>query len=198
MSRHRFEGIQAKREWIQAQVTKIERQLRRRIRPKLIRAGWYDEDDILSSVRRRLDVRVFKGELPVRNEAQLNHLILKMAEHVAIDKYRKLRRQRHLEQAVALSADQVVRWPFSNDDSPPIDKVISRLPAEDQLLVNLWMDGLSQKEIAQELGIGVEAYRTRRKRLMARLRDKLTKWKAAIPPSAWSSCASTARNQPRS
>ena len=173
MSQNLSDEIHNRRQWLQEHITSIESRLRCMVQRKLRRAGWYDADDILSSARRCLDVQVFKVELPLSNEGQLNRLIFKVAQRVALEKYRTARRQRQLERIVAQSAAEVIHQESRNHDHPSLETVIPALCADDHRLLNLWMNGVSQKQIADDLGITLEAYRTRRKRLIARLRGKL-------------------------
>lgn len=157
---------------LQEHITSIESRLRRRIRGKLQAAGWYDVDDIVASMRRRLDMRLIKGDLSVNNESQLNCLIRKVAEKVALEKYRNGRRQYRLEMYVAQREAQMAEVLDSPGDAPVSASIIMELKPYDRRLLELWLQGLTQHEIAEQLGIPLETYRKRRQRLFAVLRSK--------------------------
>lgn len=161
------------REDLQEYISSIESMLRRWIYGKLRAAGWYDVDDIFASMRRRLDLRLLKGELTIRSEGQLNCLIRKVAQRVAFEKYRKCRRQQHLEQIAARVRAQVQSQNAVEPDDVNFCHFID-IRGCDRRLLDLWMEGLSEYEIASVLGITFEAYRKRRQRLFSRVRSKIS------------------------
>lgn len=172
------EDVQQQRQRLQDEITSIESRVRRRLRGKIVAAGSFDADDVIDSARRRLDRMLVEGRLPVQSDAELDAYIGGVAEKVALEKTRKHRRQVRVESFIALQRGRCLEPPHElRDDEETLQSIIRRLDDSERQVLTLWVHGLPQQLVAMTLHIGVESYKSRRRRLWSKIRT--------IAPSAF-------------
>lgn len=158
-------------------VTRFGPLIRRRYRHKLGRKSsrLFDSQDLLSTVARRLDVFVLKGQFKAGTEPQLWALLGVIAEHAVADKLRSLAKLERAEHDASHEARGGGSDPSTLYLSECVGDVIKNLVDEaDRQLLMLWMLGVNHRVIAEQLGLTEGAVRVRWHRLRATLRDALT------------------------
>lgn len=155
--------------------------IRRRFRHKLGAAvrRLVDSEELLSTLRRRLDAYVATGRLEAATLAELWSLVFRIGEHSVADKLRVLKRLREAEREdgpVALALQQ--RLDNGYESGPAfeqgVERVLEQLASDvDREIVRLWMCGLELQAIARELGLTPDATRKRWQRIKLDLRGRL-------------------------
>jgi DNA-directed RNA polymerase specialized sigma24 family protein len=159
------ESDDQRRSALQDAVTRIESRLRRRLRGKLLAAGWFDVDDVVQSARRRLDFMLVHGKCPDLQDGALDAYIHGVAAKITLEKTRKQRRKARLESFLASRCAESLQVANPSDSREALPLILQRLNTVDHHFVELWVRGLSQRVMAERLGVSFEAYRTRRRRL---------------------------------
>jgi DNA-directed RNA polymerase specialized sigma24 family protein len=137
-------------------------------------AGWFDVDDVLNSARRRLDQKIVNGEsLPTDLQAYVNGIATK----VLLERLRKRVREHR-----SLQRNGIDHLEASTElvDQEAVQIVTDHLAADDLALLNL--NNMAHRDAAAAIGISVEAYRTRKKRLIARLRNLCARRGGGVNP----------------
>jgi DNA-directed RNA polymerase specialized sigma24 family protein len=161
------------RERLQECIDRLESRIRRRLLGKLraINHGVYDLDDVIASVRRRVDAAASAGKILARSAIELDAYIFSVAEHVAIQALRRERRQRRRWRRAAEIEIIRVEGPPTGSSLPIAEDILSKFEQEDRAALELWARGLDHSQIAASLSIGLPAHRSRWRRFQSRLRD---------------------------
>jgi len=149
--------------------------IRRRVRGKL-RASMrrmFDSQDILSTLSRRLDVYVSRGQFEPRSAAELWGLVFAIAENCVVEKARIL--QSLVEKEVGLAMEPQTAAPgrpIGVTHGEELEELLEEVPlAIDRQIARMWAMDISSEAIAAELGLTSEVVRTRWRRTRDRLRD---------------------------
>ncbi|MFG0257466.1 MAG: RNA polymerase sigma factor [Phycisphaerales bacterium JB043] len=152
--------------------------LQRRIRSKLSPAvrRLFDSQDLLSTLSRRLDAYVAKGQFRAADERETWALVTTIAENAAREKARLVSRLRRVEGPDSQFAQQLLQrgdsQRSSHEQEDPLDPevLIDALESElDRDLLRLWLRGYSQKQIAEMIDLSYDATRKRWERIKKRL-----------------------------
>lgn len=135
------------------------------------------DEDAAEDVLQEVYLKIHSNIQTLRDETKLQSWLYQIARNAIIDHYRKQRTIGELTEMLAFSAD-----PWENDgdhDSlselyQSIESMINRLPHKyrEALLLTEYQ-GLSQKEMAERLGISLAATKSRVRRAKEKLRDSL-------------------------
>lgn len=161
-------------EFIEAYGRLIRRRVRSKLSPKMRRV--FDSLDVLSSLARRLDVVVAKGQLRAMNEAQFMAFVNQVAENTIVDQARLVRRLHRVEGADSEVVRLMRQRMLVEGDSTAVREdellrlVESIASADDRDMVCMWMNGRSLKHIGEALGISPDATRQRWRQLKINLR----------------------------
>ena len=161
-------------EFIEAYGTLIRRRVRSKLSPTMRRV--FDSLDVLSSLARRLDVVVAKGQLRAMTEGQFFSFVNQVAENAIVDQARLVRRLQRVEAPDGEVAHLMRRRLLDGDEAPSIRedelaRVIGSVPTEaDRDMVFLWMNGRSLKSIGETLGLTHAAARQRWRTLRVSLK----------------------------
>lgn len=161
------------RKRLQEHISELEPRLRRRLRGKLraIARGPYDLDDVIASARRRVDAAAAAGHIRAQSLLELDAYIVHIAEHVAVQGLRREQRQRR-RWFLAARSGFLRGEPTRPEHRLDLwDHLLFRLDQDDRTALELWVRGSPHSAIAGTLGIGLEAHRSRWRRLRTRLRD---------------------------
>lgn len=153
--------------------------IRRRVRGRLTTSmrRFYDSEEILSTVCRRLDRYVQQGRLNVTSEAELWSLVNSIADNSFIDKARTFRSIARLEQAVTRdSLSQGERLEGDGPSSPDIE--LARLSAGlnsdiDRTVLRLWLNNVDHVRIAEQIDSTPDAVRQRWRSIRDHLRAQI-------------------------
>ena len=149
---------------------RLRSRIRRSLSPSVRRL--FDSQDVLSTVRRRLDVMAAKGEILASNEDQFVNLILTMSQHATTDKARIARRLRE-----APIEDPDWDLPDSAPQSPHLEEAFTEiykvLSPDDALVLNLWMQGTPYQQIAELLDCSPGSVKHQWRRIRTELRKHL-------------------------
>lgn len=162
--------LDAKRARLQKHINQLEQKIRRRLRGKIraVDRGPYDLDDIMASVRQRVDLALVNGNIHAGSEDELDGYIFRITERLAIDARRRINAQ-HIESAdlerLSASPDRP-----GSEATENAHRVMDALSNDEREAIRLWQQGYSQERIAALQGIGVEAQRSRWRRLWNRIR----------------------------
>ncbi|RMD62037.1 MAG: hypothetical protein D6824_07285 [Planctomycetota bacterium] len=157
----------------------IRRRVRGRLGPALRRI--FESEDIVSTVGRRLDEYIRKGEPSVRTEGELLGLILRMAFNAVVDKGRICNRLQRVEQGEEVFASQMLRQ-LQNDAAPPtsasaesvVNRALETLDDEiDCRILWMWLMDRRLQDIAETLNMTAPAVRMRWARIKEKLRPML-------------------------
>jgi RNA polymerase sigma factor (sigma-70 family) len=142
--------------------------IRRSLSPSVRRL--FDSQDLLSTLRRRVDSMAAKGEILAQSEEQFVALILTMARHATVDKAR--------------IAKRLHETPFTDDGwEPPAELVETQnleelfaeifrvLSPDDTLLVNLWLQDVPREQTAELLGCTTGSVSHRWRRIREQIRS---------------------------
>ena len=157
---------------------RYEARIRRRVRHELSPAirRLYDSLDIMSTMSRRLDAYVAAGMFDALGVDRAWSMLCRMAERAVIDKARIARRAERLEGPDGEFARRMVSRLEAAGDAHEVelDGLIDSLDDEDdRTIVTLWLHGMDQRRIADELGLGHGATRKRWQRIRERLGARL-------------------------
>jgi DNA-directed RNA polymerase specialized sigma24 family protein len=155
--------------------------IRRRFRHKLGAAlrRLVDSEELLSTLRRRLDAYVAAGRLAAATPQELWALVQRIGEHSVADKLRVLRRLRDAEREDGPVASALYERLEDSDGNAPrfernVEDILGLITSEvDREIVRLWMCGLEHRVIAHDLGMTTEAVRKRWQRVKIELRSRL-------------------------
>lgn len=155
--------------------------LRRRFRHKLGAAvrRLVDSEELLSTMRRRLDAYVATGRLAAATQGELWALILRIGEHSVADKLRVLRRLQNAEREDGPIASALQERLSGSGESGveferSVEEILELIGGEvDREIARLWVCGLELRAIADELGLTPEAVRKRWQRTKLALRQRL-------------------------
>jgi RNA polymerase sigma-70 factor (ECF subfamily) len=148
----------------------------------LARAMLQDEDEaeeVVTEAFRRLwqNIPSAAGE-----HAGLIPYLMRITRHRAIDRLRARRRRQRLLSAAALAGEPPVIPPSEPDEAgrpgyrvhAQVHAALKELPSDEQAVVQLaYFRGLSQSEVAAELGIPLGTVKSRLRRAFGRLRQSL-------------------------
>jgi DNA-directed RNA polymerase specialized sigma24 family protein len=154
--------------------------LQRRIRSKLSPAvrRLFDSQDLLSTLSRRLDAYVAKGQFRAADERETWALVTTIAENAAREKARLVTRLRKVEGPDSKFAQQLLHSAQSvskksSEDHLDPELLIESLENElDRDLLRLWLRGHNQKQIAEMIDISYDATRKRWERIKKRLVER--------------------------
>jgi DNA-directed RNA polymerase specialized sigma24 family protein len=164
--------LRERREAMQRHISEIAPRLRRRLEGKLIAAGWFDVDDVLSSARRRVDLRLQDGHPLPETKQDLEQYITGMVRNVALEKARQhIRATRRLKLLAQGLGNDVRNRSSRLEIEEEIQRLMSACEPDDRELIPLWMTGMARTMIAEHLGITLQAYRSRRLRLWQQMRE---------------------------
>lgn len=140
----------------------------------------YDSEEVFSSVLRRVDTLVEKGQLHPRSEAELWALVEAIARNNAINRTKLIERARNLlTQEGPYVYELLKRLNFyASDDEAHVlvYRMLACLPEEvDRRILGLYMRGASHAAIASLLHITVEASRQRWMRIRRELEARFQK-----------------------
>jgi DNA-directed RNA polymerase specialized sigma24 family protein len=157
---------------------RYEGRIRRRVRTALNPAirRLYDSMDIVSTMSRRLDAYVAAGKFESLGVEPAWGLLCRLAEHAVVDKARIVRRAERLEGPDGEFARRMLERLDRADDAPEIeiDATIESLPDEtDRRILTLWLHGMDQRQISDQIGLGHDAVRKRWERIRRRLSDRM-------------------------
>lgn len=166
-------------------ITRYDTRLRRRIRGKLDPAmrRLFDSQEILSTVRRRLDQYVRNCQLQAVHENQLWALIFKIADHALIDKVRVFEHLKNVEgsdstfaQDVLCQLERAERQSAETGGAEiEIEQAMSALPDQvDREILAMWLMGRPHTEIAEELDMASTGVRKRWQNIKQKLRARFT------------------------
>lgn len=149
-------------------------QIRRQIRMKLSgrMRRIFDSTDVISSLSRRVDLSVAKGQLAVESEAQLLKFLKTVVRNTVVDQARKAGRLRDSDTEAAramATSDQAV---LDREGVSIIEEL--GLSSTDRLIVDYWRDGRRHAAIAAAVGLSEPAVRQRLSRVLRRARAKLS------------------------
>lgn len=147
------------------------RDLEAKLRPFIAkRVGGVDVDDVLQDVF----LRIQRGLPTLRDEQRLGPWIYQTARHALVDHLRSAARHPHTQ----AEPPEPAHDPQDNDDDVATQVAgyaalfVSRLPSPDRDALTLTeLEGLSQKDAADQLGLSLTALKSR----VARGRDKVRK-----------------------
>ncbi|MHC4976827.1 MAG: RNA polymerase sigma factor [Planctomycetota bacterium] len=151
--------------------------LQRRIRSKLSPAvrRLFDSQDLLSTLSRRLDAYVAKGQFRAADERETWALVTTIAENAAREKARLVARLRKVEGPDSQFAQHLLSRASGSvaepeDDHLDPEVLIDALESElDKDLLRFWLRGYTQKQIAEMIEISYDATRKRWERIKKRL-----------------------------
>lgn len=155
-------------------------QIRRRIRGKL-RVNMrrlFDSQDILSTLGRRLDAYVHRGQFEARSEGELWNLVFTIAERSVAEKAKIWRSLTENDSGLVRQTmgrlGEAER--FSEDDlssEGEFEHLLQSIPfIEDRQIARLWATGHSSEVIASELGLTPGQVRKRWSRVCEKLREQ--------------------------
>jgi DNA-directed RNA polymerase specialized sigma24 family protein len=161
-------------------------QIRRRVRGKLrvSMRRLFDSQDILSTLGRRLDGYVHRGNFEARSEGELWSLVFTIAERSVVEKARIWQTLSENESGVARDLAQRgdVTVDAQNQESDPdgeFEQLLGCIPVEtDRQIARLWSMGRTSDVIATELGLSPEQVRQRWCRTRDRLRERFKEQEA--------------------
>jgi DNA-directed RNA polymerase specialized sigma24 family protein len=131
--------------------------------------GVIDEEDILSSVLRRIDLMAMNEVLQWRSEAEFWSLVSAISRDLAVDRVRRVARP------VPWSVRAHERSPDHNneDTSAAVNHMLASVDDDhDRSVLIARLRGLTWQAASATFGIPVTALRKRWSRLQARLRDR--------------------------
>jgi RNA polymerase sigma factor (sigma-70 family) len=162
---------------------RLRRRIRSRLGPRMRRI--FDSQDILSTLSRRLDAFVQRGQVRVRSERQLWAFLLRMAQNAAIDKQRVIRRLQAVEGEDSPVAIALARR-LAGAAAPPesgldgdnatgeIERALSLLDDPiDREILSMWLAGHAHTVTAEAVGLSAAAVRKRWQSIRATLRESL-------------------------
>jgi RNA polymerase sigma-70 factor, ECF subfamily len=158
--------------------TRIRRRIRGKLGPAMRRL--FDSQEIMSTLGRRLDAFVRTHQLSASSEPQLWSLVFTIADHALAEKARVFQALQRVEGEDSVFAQRVLgrlreaeeRYP----DGPEIeiDRVLRSLDdPEDRQVLSLWLLGSQQRQIAEAMGLSLQAVRWRWERVRGRVREAL-------------------------
>ena len=152
----------------------VYREFSARIRRYLARlAGDHQAEDLTQEVF----VRVSRSLGGFRGDSKLSTWIYRIATNVALDRLRAAKDDRPLEDEAAIAdPEATVEQALIRDEMREcIRDFVGALPADSRAVLALSeLEELTDREIAEVLGIGVEAMKMRLHRARARLRASMT------------------------
>lgn len=163
-------------------VTNYGSKIRRRIRGKLSPAmrRLFDSQEIISTLGRRLDDYVNRGQLDAVSEAQLWKLVLRMANNAVIDKARLFRRLEQNEGADSEFARDLLSQLEGAERRErdgaviEVEKVLATMSdSVDREILSNWLNDTPLNEIAVLLEMNPDAVRKRWQKIRERLRERL-------------------------
>ncbi len=163
-------------EFIQRYGTRI----RRRIRPKLglsVRR-LFDSEDILSTVSRRLDGFVARGQVAAKTENELWSLVFRITSRALLDKVRVCRRLGQCSgDDAAFASAMLEQFSGSKEDAAfdlELDRVFSHLETDtDRQILAMWLHETPSQEVSELLGLPEGTVRWRWSRVRNKLRERL-------------------------
>ncbi|MEM9693498.1 MAG: sigma-70 family RNA polymerase sigma factor [Myxococcota bacterium] len=134
-----------------------------------------DVDDVVQDVL----LRIQRGLPSLRDDARLGPWVYRTARHAIVDHHRRVARQPRL--ADALPSPEAYPYDADPDDRRPAEEVamhaalfITMLPSPYREALTLTeLEGYSQKEAAEMLGISLSGMKSRVQRGRRKLRDAL-------------------------
>lgn len=156
-------------------------QIRRRIRGKLRvqMRRLFDSQDILSTLGRRLDVYVQRGQFEARSEGEFWSLVFTIAERSVTEKAKIWRSLTDNDSGMARETQgggQAERETLSREDLDPDSEfsyLLQSVPSDiDRQIARLWALGHSNEFIATEVGLSTENVRKRWFRTREKLREQ--------------------------
>jgi DNA-directed RNA polymerase specialized sigma24 family protein len=154
--------------------------VRRRVSGKLSSGmrRLFDSQEILSTVTRRLDHCVSKGQLAAAGPEQLWAMVFRIAQTSVVDKgriYRRLRRTEGPDQEFAAQLRQRLGDAEGDEGAElELDTLLRSLETRlDREVLTGWLRGLTYDTMSEELGMKPEALRKRFERIRDRLRTTL-------------------------
>lgn len=161
-------------------------QIRRRVRGKLrvSMRRLFDSQDILSTLGRRLDGYVHRGNFEARSEGELWSLVFTIAERSVVEKARIWQTLTENDSGIAresaLRGDEVYdAGETGADPDSEFEQLLGCIPAEsDRQIARLWSMGRDSEFIATELGLSPDQVRQRWCRTRDRLRERFKEQEA--------------------
>ncbi|MEO1584204.1 MAG: hypothetical protein AAFR96_06490 [Planctomycetota bacterium] len=149
--------------------------IRRRVRDRLsMRAQrLFDSVDVFSTVLRRVDRMLVRGDMRATTDAQLISLVLTIAENAVVDRHRVLDRVSRLE-SVDGPWVAMLRLRLENAAADRSSQIIESLfqacsSESERLQLSLRLNGVSHSMAAPLLGVSAQASRQRWVALKAKL-----------------------------
>lgn len=158
-------------EWISTYETRV----RRRVLGKFhaISSGPFDIDDVMSSVRRRLDLAVSEGKVDVNSLVEFQAYLYRVAHNVAYNALRSERRHNRLLRMMAVHREAGQdEYAAALKSTLAFDEIGSAMKAVgdyERRALQLWAIGHPHSRIAATLGLKFEQHRSRWRRLWRRL-----------------------------
>jgi len=145
--------------------------------PKMRR--FLDSLDVCQSVFAKFFHRIGAGQFDLHSPRQLHQLLMTMANNKLLDHYRKQATTRHggaaaiEEQTVDWVADTTAPGTKDVENREIVDLLRSRMPTNEQELLDQWMKGEDWPAIAAHAGTTSEAVRKRLTRAIDRVAKDL-------------------------
>jgi RNA polymerase sigma factor (sigma-70 family) len=179
LGRVRLGDEHASAELVRLYESEVRRFVRYRLNSPRLRR-FLDSLDVCQSVFAKFFARIGKGAYELNDPKQLQQLLLKMANNKLLDHYRKIASRRHGGAALDATG-QAVEWVADEAASPAkelegrelVDLVRGRLSADEQALLDQWMQGDDWPAIASRAGASAEAVRKRFTRAVNRAASEL-------------------------
>jgi DNA-directed RNA polymerase specialized sigma24 family protein len=153
-------------------------QIRRRVRGKLrvSMRRLFDSQDILSTLGRRLDTYVHRGNFEPRSEGELWSLVFTIAERSVIEKAKIWEALAEKESGLAretVAQDAVSALTIEHGPDSEFEQLLGCIPAEDdRQIARLWSMGKTSELIAADVGMTPDQVRKRWSRTRDRLRER--------------------------
>ncbi len=167
-------------EFIDVYGSRIRRRVRSKLSPGMRRI--FDSLDVLSSLARRLDRVVARGQLRAMTEGQFMAFVHQVADNALVDQARLVQRLRRTEDPdgdiVRLMHDRLIerdeRAAEPRIDTERLAHLLRSIPdEEDRDIACMWMNGRSLAQIGRTVGLSPNAARQRWFQLRRTLREAL-------------------------
>ncbi len=136
----------------------------------------FDSEDLLSTVRRRLDRCVVSGKLQAETEAQLWALVGRLADRAVSSQARRLKHAPIYDQEDRQFLDELLGVTARNDREERreiVREIFGRMSATERVIAVGTLRGQSQAELGEQLGMSEGAVKQRWFRVRGKIRQEL-------------------------